>query len=101
MFTLAGSAKIRRLRRDPRAALSIAESVGVAEAWVSVEGIVEFGDDLQRTRDFGCQLAERYYELLPDRAKEVIEEWSKADDLVLLEMKPIQIRSLWGPYVKE
>ena len=99
MFSAAETAKIRRLRRDPRAALCIAEGVGVMEAWVSVEGTVECIDDLQRTRDFACRLAERYYE--PDRARTTIEAWSKAEGLVLLDLKPRRIRSVWGPYVQE
>ena len=99
MFSGAEAAKIRRLRRDPRAALCIAEGVGLMEAWVSVEGTVERIDDLQRTRDFACRLAERYYE--PDRAKQAIESWSKADGMVLLDLKPTRIRSIWGPYVQD
>ena len=99
MFSGAEAAKIRRLRRDPRAALCIAEGIGVMEAWVSVEGTAEVIDDLQRTRDFACRLAERYYE--PDRAKQAIESWSKADGMVLLDLTPTRIRSIWGPYVQE
>ena len=99
MFSGAEAAKIRRLRRDPRAALCIAEGIGVMEAWVSVEGTAEVIDDLQRTRDFACRLAERYYE--PDRAKQAIESWSKADGMVLLDLTPTRIRSIWGPYVQD
>ena len=99
MFSGGKASKINRLRRDPRAALCIAEGVGIPEAWVSVEGTVELVDDLQRTRDFACRLAERYYE--PDRAKKVIEAWSKAEGLLLLDLKPSRIRSVWGPYVNE
>ena len=99
MFSGAEAPKIRRLRRDPRAALCIAEGIGVMEAWVSVEGTAEVIDDLQRTRDFACRLAERYYE--PDRAKQAIESWSKADGMVLLDLTPTRIRSIWGPYVQD
>ena len=99
MFSGAEAAKIRRLRRDPRAALCIAEGIGVMEAWVSVEGTAEVIDDLQRTRDFACRLAERYYE--PDRAKQAIESWSKANGMVLLDLTPTRIRSIWGPYVQD
>ena len=99
MFSGAEAAKIRRLRRDPRAALCIAEGIGVMEAWVSVEGTAEVIDDIQRTRDFACRLAERYYE--PDRAKQAIESWSKADGMVLLDLTPTRIRSIWGPYVQD
>ena len=99
MFSGADAAKIRRLRRDPRAALCIAEGIGVMEAWVSVEGTVECIDDIQRTRDFACRLAERYYE--PDRAKKAIESWSKAEGIALLDLTPSRIRSIWGPYVQE
>lgn len=99
MFSAGNVGKIKRLRRDPRAALCIAEGVGIMEAWVSVEGSVEFIDDIQRARDFACQLAERYYD--PERAKAAIEGWSKAEGMLLLEIKPSRIQSIWGSYTKE
>ena len=94
MFSAGNAGKIKRLRRDPRATLCIADGVGAMEAWVSVEGSVEVIDDLQRTRDFACGLAERYYE--PERAKPTVEAYSKAEGVVILELKPSRIRSIWG-----
>ena len=55
-------------------------------------------DVLGRTRDFACALAERYYDA--ERAKQTIEVWSKADDMLLLDLKPTRIKSIWGDYVK-
>jgi PPOX class probable F420-dependent enzyme len=98
MFSAGNAGKIKRLRRDPRATLCIAEGVGAMEAWVSVEGSVEVIDDLQRTRDFACGLAERYYE--PERAKPTVEAYSKAEGVVILELKPSRIRSIWGDHSK-
>ncbi len=96
MFSVGNAGKIKRLCRDPRATLCIAEGVGIMEAWVSVEGSVEVIDDLQRTREFCCGLAERYYE--PERAKETVEAYSKAEGIVMLKLKPSRIKSIWGNY---
>ncbi len=96
MVSEAETAKIRRLRRDPRAALCIAEGVGSMEAWVSVEGTVELVDDPQRTWHLARRMMERYYD--PDRARTTIETLSNAGGLLLLELKPNRIRSFWGPY---
>ena len=41
MFSQAGTGKLRRLERDPKACVSVADPVGALEAWVTVEGTVE------------------------------------------------------------
>ena len=89
MFSVLDTGKIRRLKADPRAALTVAEPVGVAEAWVTVEGTVEILD--QGGSELGCRLAARYYE--PKQAQETIDVWSKVTDIMLLELTPTRLRS--------
>ena len=89
MFTTRETAKVRRLAEDARACLSVAEPVGVPEAWVTVEGTVAVLDD--GGRELACRLAEIYYE--PDLAKKTIAEWEKLETWVLLELTPTRIRS--------
>ena len=70
LFTGPDTAKVRRLRRDPRASLVVAAPVGERERWVSVTGPATVEPDgahalLQR-------LAARYWDLDdPDRAREL------------------------------
>ncbi len=89
MFTTRDTAKVRRLTKDPRACLNVAEPVGASEAWVTVEGTVAILDE--GGRELACRLATIYYE--PDLAKKTIAIWEKLEDWVLLELTPTRIRS--------
>ena len=89
MFTQSETGKLRRLKRDPRACVSVADPVGALEAWVTVEGTVEMKEE--GGRELALRLAERYYSL--DRAERTIRAWSKLEGWVLLELTPSRIRS--------
>ena len=90
MFSSRDTGKVRRLANDPRACLSVAQGVGIAEAWVTVEGTVELLD--QGGGELACRLAAVYYE--PEKARKTIAAWQKKDDWVLLELTPTRIRSM-------
>ena len=89
MFSQSGTGKLRRLERDPRACVSVADPVGALEAWVTVEGSVELKHE--GGRELAFRLAERYYP--PDRADRTIRAWSKLEGWVLLELVPSRFRS--------
>ena len=90
MFSMLDTGKVKRLRRDPRACLSVADPVGAPEAWVTVEGTVEILDE--GGKELGLGLTRRYYE--SPRREEAIAEWSARDDWVLLELTPTRIFSM-------
>lgn len=90
MFTSRGSEKVRRITSDPRVCLSVEEGVGVAEAWVTIEGtaMVEEDGGIELAR----RLARRYYE--PRQAEDAITRWeAMADQWVVLVITPKRIRS--------
>ena len=89
MFSQAGTGKVRRLERDPRACVSVADPVGALEAWVTVEGTVEIKDEGGQA--LALRLAERYY--APERAERTIRTWSQTEGWVLLELTPARFRS--------
>ncbi len=89
MFSQSDTGKVRRLTRDPRACVSVADPVGALEAWVTVEGRVEMKEE--GGRELALRLAERYY--APDRAERTIRAWSKLEGWVLLELIPTRFRS--------
>ncbi len=89
MFSSRDTGKIRRLAADNRANLSVAQGVGIAEAWVTVEGTVEVLDE--GGRELACRMAALYYK--PKQAGKTIEVWEKKDDWVLIELTPTRIRS--------
>ena len=89
MFSQYDSGKVRRLERDPRACVSVADPVGAPEAWVTVEGTVEIKQE--GGRELALRLAERYY--APEQAERTIATWSKLEGWVLLELTPLRFRS--------
>lgn len=90
MFSNRETGKVRRLRRDPRACVTVADPVGTPEAWVSVEGRVEILDE--GGKELALELAAKYYE--GEHRQLTIEEWSRNEDFVLLELTPTRIRSM-------
>jgi Pyridoxamine 5'-phosphate oxidase len=60
-FTAPDSARVRRLRRDPRASIVVAAPVGERERWVSVAGRATVATD--GTHDLVSRLAARYWDL--------------------------------------
>ena len=90
MFSGHTSPKIARLRRDGRVCLTVAEPVGVPEAWVAIEGTatIEEGTGFALAR----RLAPRYYP--PQQAARTLEEWGRdAAQWVTIIVTPTRIRS--------
>lgn len=90
VFTGRRSGKIGRIRADPRVALSVAEPVGVPEAWVTIEGqaaVEEEGGIALAER-----LARRYYSA--EKAAAVLPRWRQmAAEWVVIVIRPGRIRS--------
>ncbi len=90
LFTSRRSPKVRRLRADARVALSVEEAVGVAEAWVTIEGTaaIEETGGMELAR----RLVPRYY--TAERATNALAAWEQtADDWVVVRITPRHIRS--------
>ena len=93
LFTSRRSPKIARLRADARVSLTVAEPVGGAEAWVTIEGTATVEDE--GGMDLARRLASRYY--TPDRAAAALASWERmADEWVVVRITPTRIVSM-GP----
>ena len=90
MFSSRATGKVRRLRRNAHACVTVADPVGAPEAWVSVEGTVAILDE--GGKELALKLAAAYYE--GEHRQLTIESWSQSDDWVLLELTPTRIRSM-------
>lgn len=91
LFTEPGALKVRRLRRDPRAAIVVAAPVAERERWVSVTGraTVEAGG----AHDLAARLAARYWDLdEPTRAADLAA--MLAGDLLRVVLHPETVRRL-------
>lgn len=90
VFTTRTSAKIRRLKRDPRVTLSVEEGVGVPEAWVSIEGAAT----VETAGAWGLieRLTPRYYDAV--KARETLLSWGQMkEEWVVIRISPRRIRS--------
>ncbi|MFC8525720.1 pyridoxamine 5'-phosphate oxidase family protein [Nocardia sp. NPDC057227] len=88
VFTEPGSAKVRRLAKDPRASLVVAAPVGERERWISVAGPVTVEPD--GARELCDRLAARYWDLDdPDRAADLAA--MRAGELVRIVLHPEQV----------
>jgi PPOX class probable F420-dependent enzyme len=90
VFTSRSSPKVARILARPRVALSVEESVGVPEAWVTIEGTaaIEETGGMELAR----RLAQRYY--AAERAATAIAEWEQLAHLwVVVRITPQRIRS--------
>ena len=90
MFSASRSPKVARLRRDGRVCLTVAEPVGVPEAWVAIEGLatIEEGTGFALAQ----RLAPRYYPA--EQAERTLAEWERvAPDWLTIVVEPHRIRS--------
>lgn len=90
MFAHEASAKLKRLRRDPRATVLVVNHPDERENWVAFDGTVTVRDE------GGLELAERVFDRYypeGDSRRGVLGSWRKmASEWRLLELKPSAIR---------
>lgn len=90
LFTNRASGKVGRIERDPRVSLSVAEPVGVREAWVTIEGTARL--DESGGYALAERLAARYYS--PERQAAVLPGWERMrDEWLVAHITPVRIRS--------
>lgn len=91
IFTDRGSAKVARIQGDARVSLSVAEPVGVPEAWVTIEGTATI--DEQGGFQLAERLARRYYSA--EKADAVLPRWEQAAARwVVIVIEPRRVRSM-------
>ena len=92
IFTGVKSAKVKRIWRDPRVTLLVANHIDEGESWVAFdgeakirpEGAVELLEDL----------AAKYWDLSDPKRRSTVDEWkSEPNELCVIELVPSKIRS--------
>ena len=95
VFSNSGSAKIRRLQRDPRASLLVTNVVGEPEYWVALDCTVAI--ESEGAIELAERLAARYWDLRNSERAAAVRHWREnAETLVLLELTPTRIRTYGG-----
>ncbi len=92
IFTGKGSTKVKRIQRDPRATLLVANDMDEPESWVAFDGKVVIEDK------GGIELAERlapkYWDLSNPTQKATLANWQKyGDSFCLIVLRPERIRT--------
>lgn len=91
MFADKNTAKVRRIRNDPRASVLVPNKMGETEKWVAFDGIVDIANG--GGWDLASRLAPRYWDLDNPERKETFDLWRQAADVFcLLTMVPERIR---------
>lgn len=90
-FTVKGSPKMKRIERDPRISLLVANDRNETEAWVAFDGQAKLVDaDAKELLD---RLAPRYWDLSDPTRSSTLEDWRRyAHRFCVIEMEPERIR---------
>ena len=92
VFAGAGSGKISRLQRDPRASLLVPNSMGERESWVAFDG--EFTITTEGAFALAERLAHRYWEMTRPEYRAMVDTWRAGEaELRVLTMMPRRIRA--------
>jgi hypothetical protein len=93
LFSEAASPKVRRLRRDPRASLVVANSVDEPARWIAISGSAAVEED--GVPELADRLGRRYWDLDdPERAAELREIMQL--ELVRIVIRPERISRYGG-----
>ena len=92
MFAAAGSAKLRRLARDPAISVLVTNHVGEPEAWVAFDGTVEVRE--ADVTDLVGRLGEKYWDMDDPERRATLDAWVAAKEaFVGLRLVPDRIRT--------
>jgi PPOX class probable F420-dependent enzyme len=92
MFAARGSAKLRRIERDPQVSVLVTNRVGESEAWVAFDGELKVTED--NATDLVGRLGERYWDVSNPEVRKTLDAWVTAKDaFASLSLTPSRIRS--------
>jgi general stress protein 26 len=93
LFSLATSPKVRRVRRDPRASLVAANTVGEPENWIAISGTATVEED--GAGELATRLGARYWDLDDPEKAAALKSMVEAD-LVRIVIRPERISRYGG-----
>ena len=95
VFSSADSGKLTRIRRDPRASLTVPNAMGEPEAWVAFDGRAAISSE--GAFELSERLAHRYWDMGDPGHKSTLDEWRvSAAYLRIVELKPESVRTSKG-----
>jgi PPOX class probable F420-dependent enzyme len=95
VFSGADSGKVKRIKRDPRASLTVPNVMGEPEAWVAFDGRAAISSE--GAIELSERLAHRYWDMGDAGHKKTLGEWrASAAYLRVVELKPESVRTSKG-----
>jgi PPOX class probable F420-dependent enzyme len=92
IFTGVKSAKVKRIWRDPRVTLLVANHLDEGEGWVAFDGEAKIRPE--GAVELLEQLAAKYWDLSDPERRATVDEWkNEPNDLCVIELVPSKIRS--------
>jgi len=94
IFTTVNSLKLKRIEKDPRVSILVANHMGEHEAWVSFEGIanIKSEDAIELVE----KLAKKYWDLSDPEKKKTVERWRSIPEVFrAIEFTPTRIRTYY------
>jgi PPOX class probable F420-dependent enzyme len=94
IFTGIESPKVKRIRRDPRVTLLVANDRSEYEAWVSFDGTATIR--IEGAIDLMERLARKYWDLSDPDRKATFDSWMRVPEKwCVIELAPTRIRSFF------
>lgn len=92
IFSVAGTAKLKRIGKDPRVTVLVASEMNEHEAWVSFDGHAKIGSE--GAIELVEKLATKYWDLSNPEKRDTIERWKKMPEIFrVIEITPTRIRT--------
>jgi PPOX class probable F420-dependent enzyme len=92
IFSVAGTAKLKRIEKDSRATVLVASEMNEHEAWVSFDGHAKIRSE--GAIELVEKLAAKYWDLSNPEKRDTIERWKKMPEIFrVIEITPTRIRT--------
>lgn len=92
IFSVVGTAKLKRIEKDPRVTVLAASEMSEHEAWVSFDGHAEIRSE--GAIELVEKLANKYWDLSNPEKRDTIERWKGMPEIFrVIEIVPTQIRT--------
>jgi len=94
IFSVVNSHKLKRIEKDPRVTMLVANDMDEREAWVSFEGNANINSE--GAIELVEKLANKYWDLSNPEIKQTVERWKSRPEIFrIIEFTPTRIRTYY------
>ena len=94
IFSVVNSNKLKRIEKDPRVTMLVANDTNEHEAWVSFEGKANINSE--DAIELVEKLANKYWDLSNPEIKQTVERWKSSPEIFrIIEFAPTRIRTYY------